>query len=202
MADGAKRDFDTAPWQRAVTKVLAFGEERQVRIIGLIGDRPGVGVSLLCRELAAAYARNGMNALLVDASRVATTAEGESAVVDLLALAKPIGPGRSYVDLAEHGAILPSDRRKVQQIFQNAAASGVTIVVDLPAIDTGPGKDAHIAGLVGCACQLAYLVCMSGVIKKIELRDYMEQCKINQIPIEGIIINDWKQPVAWLATDW
>lgn len=202
MAAEAMRGVDTASWQRAVTKIVAYGEERQARIVGLIGHRLGVGVSLLSRELAATYARNGMSALLVDASRVVGTAEGEGAILDLPALAEPTGPGCSYVDLAKHGAIVPSDRRKVRQIFEGALASCVVIVVDLPAIDAGPSKNAHIAGLVGSACQLAYLVCLSGVIKKIELRDCMEQCKVKGIPVEGIIVNDWKQPGASLATDW
>jgi Mrp family chromosome partitioning ATPase len=208
MADGAKSDVDTAPWHRAVTKILAFAEERRVRMVGIVGDRPGVGVSLLCRELALAYARNGIAVALVDASRVDETPAPPAPVggppppLELLAAATPVESGLVRINLAEHLAALPSDRAGVQRMFEQALAEGVAIVVDLPAIKTNADQQAHFAGLVGSTCQLAYLVCMSGVIKKAELRDCMEQCKINQIPIEGIIINDWKQPAAWLATEW
>lgn len=205
MADGT-RDVDTAPWQNAATKILAFAEEKGVRIVGLIGDRTGVGVSLLCHELARAYARHGINVLLVDVSRVDVSAPpappGQAVPLDLVALATTIEPGFAQIDLAEHSAVLPAGRQAIGALFEGITSQGGAIVVDLPAANAGAGQRNHTAGLIGSACQHVYLVCMSGLTKKAELTDTMKQCAICKIPVEGIIINDWKQPIAWLATEW
>ncbi len=173
--------------------------------MGVVGDRPGVGVSLLCRELALSYARSGTNALIVDASRVGKAApqvEVANKTLDLLGMATTIETGLAQIDLAEHSDLLPASRDQMRAIFDQAAAGGVSIVVDLPAIHDGTGYDTQIASLVGGACQLVYLVNLSGLIKRTELRSCIERCKFNQIPIGGIIINDWKEPAAWLATEW
>jgi len=206
MASGATRAIDTAPWHHAVTKILAFSEEKGVRIVGVIGDRPGVGVSLLCRQLALSYSRSGANALIVDASRVdktvAPSVEAANKPLDLLGMATAIETGLAQIDLAEHSDSLPASRDELRVIFDQAAASGVSIIVDLPAIHDGTEYDTRIAGLVGGACQLVYLVSLSGLIKRADLRSCVERCKFNHIPIGGIIVNDWKEPAAWLATEW
>ncbi len=206
MANSARRAIDTAPWQHAVTKILAFSEEKEARILGIIGDQPRVGVSLLCRQLALSYARSGANALIVDASRVGKTAPRSPVVanepLDLLGMATTIETGLAQIDLADHIEALPASREEMRVIFDQVAANRVSIIVDLPAIHGGSGYNLQLAGLVGGACQLAYLVSLSGLIKRSDLRSCIERCKINHIPIGGLIVNDWKEPGAWLAANW
>jgi hypothetical protein len=40
------------------------------------------------------------------------------------------------------------------------------------------------------------------VITKAEVTDCVGMCRINRVPVGGIVINDRKQPAAWLASGW
>jgi Mrp family chromosome partitioning ATPase len=186
--------------------MLAFAEQKTARVIGITGNRPGVGVSLLSRELAHAYASNGMPVILVDATgaTVETTrsAEGRNAPFDLLGNASTEQTGPLYLHLASSELPLPSDRLAIKEAFERVAAHDAAVVVDLPPVYSERIQDAQVLSHVGPACQLVFFVCMSGVITKAELGDSISLCKINRVPVGGVIVNDWKQPAAWLATGW
>jgi Mrp family chromosome partitioning ATPase len=186
--------------------MLAFAEQKSARIIGITGNRPGVGVSLLSRELARAYAANGMPVILVDASGANMEAikpsEGRNAPFDLLANASREEPGPLVVHLAAPDLPVPSDKLAIKEAFERAAANDAAVVVDLPAVYSERLQDAQVLSHVGPACQLVFFVCMSGVITKAELGDSVNMCRFNRVPVGGVVINDWKQPAAWLATGW
>lgn len=206
MEQKSRQPRSTRPWSAAITRMVAFADQKTARIIGITGNRPGVGVSLLSRELAHAYAANGTPVVLVDASRMTVEAirrgEGRNVPFDLLAIASVEETGALFVDLAAPDLPLPSDRLAIKDAFERAAANDVAVVVDLPAVFSERLQDAQVLSHVGPACQLAFFVCMSGVITKAELSACVSMCNINRVPIGGVVINDWKQSCAWLARGW
>lgn len=203
MQDRSNEAIDTKPWSQAVTKALAFAEDQGARIIGVTSDTTGVGVSTLSRELAHAYARYGVHVILVDASRLELDdighTQGQNAPLDLVSIAERTDTGIFTVDLAEHAALLPHDPRSIRQILDTAALAGSAIVVDLPPIRSQSVSTIRALSLIGSACRLVYLLCLSGSLTKPELTECIESCKINRIPLEGVIVNDWHEPFAWLA---
>lgn len=202
MAEKSEKQFDTRPWALAVTKALSFAEEQNARIVGVTGHRAGSGVSLLSRELAHAYVRHGMSAVFVDASRLDMTAVGNheypSASVDLRELVDRRDEKFSVIDLASYGQPLPRSSSTMRQLLESLIVEDAAVVLDLPPVES-PEAGVQVLRHVGSACSLVYLLCMSGAISKPQLSECIESCKINRVPVQGIIINDWKEPASWLA---
>jgi hypothetical protein len=201
MNVGSASAVDATPWARAVNKALAFAQEKGARIIGVTGDRSGVGVSLLSHELALAYARHGLRVFLVDASHTELTAvedaDGRRSCSYLNDLATKTEAGILFVDFARHATHLPSDRQSMKQLFDyQSGREGAAIIVDLPAF-SGSARGIRALSVIGSACQLVFLMCVSGLVNRSELSDCINTSKLGQIPIEGVIVNDWKQPL-WL----
>jgi Mrp family chromosome partitioning ATPase len=203
MAGKSEKQIDTRPWALAVTRALSFAEEQNARIVGVTGHQSGSGVSMLSQELAHAYVRHGISAVLVDASRLDLTAAGDqeepNALIDLRQLAERRDEKLSVIDLAKYGHLLPRNSAVVRQMLEGLMADETAVVLDLPPVQSG---DAGVQVLrhVGSACSLVYLLCLSGIISKSELSECIESCKINRVPVQGIIVNDWKEPASWLAT--
>lgn len=205
MQENAKRPKNTQPWHAAASSVLAATEDQGFRIIGVTGDRMGVGVSLVSRALAQAYAHQGITAILVDASRVDLTDEtlaDLSASFDLMDARTEVIDGVTVVDLAENAGSLPRGRQAMKELFARTAQRDIAIVVDLPAVRGRSEYEARALGVIGAACECVLLVCLSGDITRADLRECISNCKINRVPISGIIINDWKEPAAWIASYW
>jgi Mrp family chromosome partitioning ATPase len=203
MADSSSKHIDTRPWDLAVTRALSFAEEQNARIVGVTGHQRCCGVSLLSRELAHAYARHGISAVFVDASRLDLTAvsshEDPVGSIDLRELVVRQNEKLSVIDLAGSGHLLPRNRSMVRQLLEALTIDDVAVVIDLPPVHS-PDAGVQVLRHVGSACSLVYLMCLSGVITKPQLSECVESCKINRVPIQGIIVNDWKEPASWLAT--
>lgn len=186
-----------------MTKILALSEDSGARIVGVTGHREGVGVSSLSREIARAYARHGIKALLVDASRLDIqqigTDEGTNAHLDLAELATLDRESVSNIDLAELAPLLHADSRYLRKAFEAVALNSGVVVVDLPPVRSNDMGRTQALGLIGSACRIVFLVCLSGAITKSELTTCFETCKFHRVPVEGILINDWKEPLTWLA---
>jgi Mrp family chromosome partitioning ATPase len=189
-----RAELDTRPWSAAVTKILALSEDSGARIVGVTGHREGVGVSSLSREIARAYARHGIKALLVDG-----TDEGTNAHLDLAELATLDRESVSNIDLAELAPLLHADSRYLRKAFEAVALNSGVVVVDLPPVRSNDMGRTQALGLIGSACRIVFLVCLSGAITKSELTTCFETCKFHRVPVEGILINDWKEPLTWLA---
>lgn len=204
MTESSAATLNTRPWALAVTKVLAFAEEQGARIVGITGDRAGVGVSTLSRELAQAYSRHGLRAILVDASHLDQSSDaqaiGETARVSLHDIATPVSPDVSMVDLAPFAGQVPASSAEMAEWLKAEVSDNVAIVVDLPAVRDDKPSQVGALRTVGSACEIVYLVCLSGVTTEAELSQCIESCKIHRVPIGGLIINDWKQIFASLTS--
>jgi Mrp family chromosome partitioning ATPase len=200
MADDTAPPFDMRPWLRPVTKLLGFAEKQGVRVVGITGQTAGVGASMLSEELAHSYTEFGKPTLLVNASRLdverLSVLEDRDIPFDLVAMSNRNNTGLSTIDLAEFTDELPTGRTAFKRMFDAAAARGLTVVVDLPPVSAAPGSAVPAFMVTGAACQLVFMVCLSGVVKKAELSDCVEICKINGVKLGGIIPNDWKIPAS------
>ena len=186
--------LDARPWSRSVTKLLGFAEKSRSRIIGITGQTYNVGTSLLSDDLAHAYVEFGKPTLLVDASRLeidrGSISEDRDSPFDLLSRARRNNTGLSTIDLAGVADELPSGRAAFNKMFEAATDKGVTVVVDLPPVGSAPGIGIPTFMVAGAACEIVFLVCLSGVVTKAELGDCVEICKINGVKLGGIIPND------------
>ncbi len=179
-------------WTRPVTKIVRHAEQNGAHIVGITGVQQGIGVSLLASLLAQTYADFGKNVLLVDASQEppldAATTASDVGPAALLELAQDSG---SYltVNISEHRHRLPKSAAEMRNAFDIVTAQGMTIVVDLPAVETMKGPDAG-ENIAGAACDHIFLLCVSGRTKKADLVNSMEICRIYGLKIGGIVAND------------
>lgn len=179
-------------WTRPVTKIVRHAEQNGAHIIGITGVQQGIGVSLLARLLAQTYADFGKSVLLVDASQEpsldAQRSASNAGPATLTELAQHNG---SYltVNISEHAHRLPKSAAEMRSAFDTVTAQGMTIVVDLPAVELmkGPAAGETIAGV---ACDQIFLLCLSGRTKKADLVNSMEICRIYGLKIGGIVAND------------
>lgn len=203
MAEKSDKQLDARPWALAITRALSFAEEQNARIVGVTGERAGSGVSMMSRELVHAYVRHGMSAVLIDASRLnlteAAPEQDHAAQVKLLDIAKWAETNIYEVDLAHHAAQLPTSSEEMARWLKAELVGHQTIIVDLPAIRPDAANQVQALRVVGSACDIVYLVCLSGITTSSELNQAVESCKIHRVPIGGLIVNDWKHPWTSLA---
>jgi hypothetical protein len=194
------------PWSSAVTRIQSFVQSKNAQVIGITGIGHEVGVSLLCRELAHAYATCGIHSLRVDVSRLkldyAMQAERDVLPLDLQGAANHVDDYSSTIDLADFGAQVPLDRGKLSQSFQSVAANGSFVIIDLPPIVSTDLNAMRVLGHFGSVCALVLLVCPSGAVDRTELSQRIDACRIAGVPMGGIIVNDWKELGARLAVGW
>src|SRR5690606_26271132 len=93
---------DTANLDR-LTRLIALANARAARVVGVTGEKSGVGTSATAHQLAAAYARFGKKVLLVGASGPEVpVSEGdavEGANAGLLEHSTPLQTNVRYVEL-------------------------------------------------------------------------------------------------------
>lgn len=187
--------FDETQDLDRLTGLIALANSQTARVVGITGAKTGVGVTLTTRRLAAAYARFGRKTLLVDASGTIGVAAGksrfEAAAASLLDHRASIGPHLDKVDLAA----CPSSARSangMREQLQSAADEGYAVVVDLPAVFGS--EQAALATFTerASACDLVFLVCVSGEMTHKELTRCVETCEVAGVKLGGLILNDWK----------
>ena len=196
MIDSSSSFGGNRPWSRSVTRLVSFAEKNGKHVIGIAGQKTGIGVSMLSMELARTYIEFGKPALLVDASHLdldrSSIADERDIPFDLYNMSQKSNTGLATIDLAEFAHLLPSGRQAYKRMFAEAAKHGVQVIVDLPPVSSGPGMATPGFMVAGAACETVYLVCLTGDVSKAELSDCIEICKINRIALGGIIPNDWK----------
>ena len=198
--DRPKPSAGTTIASNRLTRLIGCANAHSARIVGITGEKTGVGVSATARELAGAYARFGRGVLLVDASQVDSLPpadeETSEAAPSLVETSSPLQPNVSRVDLA---ALPVSSRRSeadVRALLNAAADTGVVVIVDLPPV-LGD-DDRSLAGLSirGSACDIVFLVCLSGETTQKALKRCVETCEVAGVKLGGLILNDWMQPMS------
>lgn len=180
-----------------LTKLIAAADEADAKIIGIVGARHGVGASVSSRQLAGAYASFGRTTLLVNASAAprlldATTSGSNTSVLEP---ADEVRPSLSYIELAGDAEITAQD---FAGALKSAAQSGQTIIVDLPPIVGEDGLPNTALRDLGTACDLVFLVCLTGEMRRKELSECVETCKVVGVELNGLILNDWQLPASRL----
>jgi Mrp family chromosome partitioning ATPase len=186
-----------------LAKVISLADSQSARIIGLTGARGGVGVSTVARQLAAALGDFGRQTLLVDASRCnfsyAEEPRKPEPEIDLLALASEIGSEVGFIDLAHDPAWMAKTFGALRGSFEKATRKGKTmVVVDLPPVVLASGHPSPALATAGAACDLVFLVCLSGRTKRRELTSSVDTCGIAGVKLGGLILNDWRLPASGL----
>ena len=185
-----------------LAKIVATADAQSARIIGLTGNRGGVGVTLVSNQLAVGLAAFGRKTLLIDASRVdfgnSEEAISSNPVTTLLDLATAVGENVSFVDLAPVPFLSGDPAGELRGMFEAATERGYTVVVDLPPVVQPSGQPTPAFAAAGSACELRLLICLSGTMKTSELSSCVETSRIVGAKLGGLILNDWKLPAGRL----
>jgi Mrp family chromosome partitioning ATPase len=192
FANRSRTDVQLDPWSQAVTRMVRHTEQLGTRIIGIAGIKPGVGASRLARRLAHTYVEFGKTTLLIDASAVPkiTPQPALDAQVDIMALARN-EQSLWVLDLARNASQWPTTRDAIRQVL-DAVGKNTTIVVDLPPVSSANGTARTSYSGTGAACDLVFLVCLSGRTRKSELANGLEICRIDALKVGGVVANEWK----------
>lgn len=182
---------------RRLTKIVAAAVAQSANIIGITGAHPGVGVSVTSRQLAGAFANYGAKTLLVDVSRADISSSAPAgAPLSFMGLMTEVRPFLAVVDLvaAQDSGALTSDG--LRTAFAEATKAGYTIVVDLPPVVQPSGQPTPFIVDGGTACDLVFLVLLSGNTKRSEVTECVDTCKIIGLKLGGVILNDWRLPAS------
>lgn len=197
------RDPESA---RRLSGVVAVAREQSAGVIGITGPRPGVGVSVASRQLAEAFSEFGIKTLFVNVSRMeivdperpGTEPDGPGREeASFLPLAVGVKPTLSVVEFDDPSP--PSlTGSELRSALAEAVAMGFTVVLDLPPVLRDSGMPTPAIAALGRACDLTFLVCLSGAMKQKELGTCIETCRIIGLKPDGLILNDWRMPAGGL----
>ncbi len=183
-----------------LTPVIAIADKQSARIIGVTSCQNDAGVSLVARRLAQTFASFGRRSLLVDASRLAPiqpgTERNELPYSDSVVADPFLDDQIETLDLAAVSDWPVGSREECRQALEALARNSCTVVVDLPPIIQPTGKPTLLMQTVGAACDLTFLVCLSGKTERRSLKAAVEAAGIFKMTIGGIILNDWQLPLS------
>ncbi|MDQ8699144.1 hypothetical protein [Hyphomicrobium sp. LHD-15] len=186
---------------RNLMSIIAESDSQAASIIGIVGAHRGAGASVTSRQLAGAFASFDRKAMLVDASRVNFSASGASssaALPSISDLAEEVRPSISFVDLASAGIDTPLPASELSKALKATSRPGQMIIVDLPPIVHKTGLPDTSVSVLGSVCDLVFLVCLTGALRRNELSECVETCKVVGLTLNGLILNDWKLPASGL----
>lgn len=197
-ADSCDMFFGDPTSARRMAKIIAIANTQSAHIIGVTGARPGVGVTVTSRQLAGAISNFGRKTLLVDLSGVDFSSLGSAhapaAPITLLDYASEIRPGLSVVDGTAVPLLHEKTLSELHHALDTASRSGYTIIVDLPPVLQKSGQPVPATAISGAACDLVFLVCLSGTMQRKDLISCVQTCAIMELKVGGLILNDWKLP--------
>lgn len=185
-----------------ISRLLAFCEALDHRIIGISSDSHGSGVSLLTRELARGYAELGRAACLVDASRVDMAdlrRNGAGAPpLDLRPLSRRHRDGYNCIDLRELPTCAPLGTAEFRESLSPWTSDSGVVLVDLPPVCEPDGTTRTSAITIGAGCDMVLFVCLTGVVKSSDFCRCLMQCRAGRMKVGGVILNDWKLTASHL----
>lgn len=202
--DGSQPPSGTMANVQRMTKVLAAAQAQTAHIVGVTGTQSGVGVSIVTRELAAAFAGFGKKTLLVDLSHtpLAESTQDAEAVATLPAPESAIWAG-AQLFVVKSEALKPRSMTAVQlrAALSEFVQSGFVVVVDLPPVLATNGSISPSIAALAEVCDQVFLVCLTGKILAKELSACVEACSIVGMKPAGLILNDWQMFASELVTD-
>ncbi len=186
-------EYDQSAWSRSVTHIIAMADKQNVRTIGITATQTGAGVSMLSRAITESYLGFGKKTLLAHCSDTAhqkTKLErDENGEVLLPPTVSSTLNQPTVLCLPE---IIDADmpRHKARNHLNELTAQFDVIVVDLPPVSMAPGRSTPEFMRFAPLCDLIFLICVTNMTPREELRDCLEQCIINDAKLGGIIMND------------
>lgn len=190
---------------RGLSKIIDLATSRSAKIIGITSDQSNSGVSVVARTTAAAIGNFGKKALLVDASRVhvlsADDAPGPQLEPRDALDFKSRARNEAHVDLAGVSLGKASARSTLRASFDAALGEYDAIVVDLPPVLMTDRHPSPALLAMGPACDLIFLVAFSGIATRNRIRECVETCKIAEVKLGGLVLNDFRLTGSDLLVD-
>lgn len=188
-----------------ISRLLAFCEGVDHRVIGITSASRGSGVSLLAGELARGYADLGRSACLIDASRleqsVSQRSEPGTPPLDLKPLSQQYCDGYQKINLHDLPAGASFSTAQFRESVKPLSSDAGFVIVDLAPVCEPDGTVRGSTTNIGAACDVVFLVCLSGVVKSDEFCQCLMQCRAGRMKMGGIVLNDWKLTVSRLIPD-
>jgi Mrp family chromosome partitioning ATPase len=195
-------------WARSATSAIAMLQSRSARIIGITAVNGGAGVSTFASVLAETYGRLAGRALLVDASRVPDRTgpighdkDRPIASTDVTAHVRSF-EHVSGLDLRALPQLCDASTEAIRQALTSSAGSFDAIILDLPPARLGATSEVARGFALGPACDGVLMVCESGLTTEPQLKDALQLCAVQRVPVAGLILNDRKLPFGtWFGID-
>ena len=181
-------------------KLISATDAEGANIIGIIGAHRGSGTSVTSRQLAGAFASFGRKVLLIDASAISAVADDKplTPIAQTLKRADAVNDLLSFLDLGNAIDGEPLQPKDFASALRSATQSGRTIIVDLPPVVSKDGRpNTAVRGLAD-ACDLVFLVCLTGQMRRKELSECVETCRVVGVKLNGLVLNDWQLPASRL----
>ena len=155
-------DETARPWARSVTKIQAFAETASARVIGITGDHRGVGVSMLSRAVAQAYAGIGDAVLLIDASQATPDYSNGSEPMVLPTVSEDeANPRLGSLTLTDVRIPTSTEKSPFRGALEETSSRFTTIIIDLPPPSIA-GEPVPAFKSLANACDLVLLVSVTG----------------------------------------
>lgn len=190
-------DFGDQASAYHLTKLIAAADEKGARVFGIVGAHRGAGTSEISRRLAGAFAMFGRTTTLVDASDIEMAeprVTSSAPILELQEAAIEVRTSLYHVDLANLFADTPITADDLAMALTAAGQTRQTIIVDLPPIVLGNGAPNPAVAILGNACNLVFLICLSGELRRKDLIACIDTCKVMGLRLDGMILNDWRLP--------
>lgn len=194
--------FEDTTNSERLTRLIACANAHPARIVGITGEKTGVGATATARQLATAYGRFGRKVLLVDASRAEAPPSDEETPpkppASLVEHGTHLCDGISFVSLAALPAAARGTGVRLREMLSAAADEGYAVIVDLPPVlEPDDGSLAAFSASAG-ACDIVFLVCLSGEMTQKQLARCIDTCEVAGVTLGGLVLNDWKLPASGL----
>ena len=184
-------------WQHAVEQILLVVTDKNARVLSVLGPDRGVGVTLLCQQIAESSSRSGAKTLLIDLTRpavpggqpgwvpgkdasefIGTMPGGYSTLV-----ANPSPATRSLFNNVE------SLRRTIEQVLPPYDA----LIIDLPPVLDQ--RDDEINPIAAArASDAVIMVCVAGRSIEPRVRKAISTLEAAGVQLGGTVLNDRHNP--------
>ena len=183
-------------WLQSIDRIITASIVGKKRIIGLTSPTGGAGVTLLSGVLAESFALSGVNTLLIDLSTTSDKANEASdgwipVLKDPDSYLQKNSDGHDFLESRpDHkNRFIFNNIKKIRDVFNTQLSSYDTIILDIPAVNTNKSSGINAISCAA-ACDLIYLVCLTGKVTSSELREVKSQFATANVPLHGTILND------------